>query len=313
MNNELPGLFKRHSGKVCKNIIRDRYLLLLIIPAAIYYIIFCYVPMYGAIIAFKDFSITKGILGSPWVGLKYFQQFFDSIYFFRLLRNTLLLNIYGLLWGFPIPIVFALLANEVHNISIKKIVQSVTYFPYFISVVVIVGMLNLFLQTETGIINILLKEIGINPQNFMGDTKWFRTIYIVSNIWQNFGFSSIIYIGTIAGIDPQLYESAKIDGADRFNQMRHITLPHLVPITIILLIINLGNILNVGFEKIILMYSPATYEAADVISTYAYRAGLVSAKYSFGAAVGLFNSVTNFILIILFNYISKKTTKIKLF
>jgi putative aldouronate transport system permease protein len=295
-----------------KDIIRDRYLLLLMLPVIAYYIIFHYVPMYGVTIAFKNFSAAKGILGSPWAGFKWFEQFFRSIYFSRIVRNTVLINVYGLLWGFPVPIIFALFLNELKDGVFRRSVQTISYLPHFISVVVVVGMIVNFLSPLDGIVNVALKAIGHEAINFMSEAKWFRTIYISSGIWQGFGWNSIIYLAAITSIDPTLYEAAEIDGASRLRKVWHITIPGILPTVIILLILNLGNIMSVGYEKIILMYSPATYETADVISTYVYRRGILNAEYSFGAAVGLFNSVINFLLIILVNRISKKITDIAL-
>lgn len=294
--------------KIWKRIKEERFLLLLVSPAVLYFIIFHYVPMYGILIAFKDFSITDGIIGSDWAGLKYFQQFFDSYYFWRLMRNTLLISFYSLIWAFPIPIIFALVLNEFRDGLFKRTVQTVTYFPHFISVVIVVGIMVNFLSPINGVINNLLDLFGINAINFMNDPGWFRTLFIGSNIWQEFGWGSIIYLAALAGINPELYEASKIDGANRWHQLIYITLPSIAPTIIILLILNVGQLMNVGFEKIILMYSPSTYETADVISTYVYRQGILSSQYSFGAAVGFFNSIINLILLVSANFISRKVT-----
>lgn len=297
--------------KFLKVLNRDKYLLLLLIPAIAYYIIFCYVPMYGAIIAFKDFIPTKGILGSEWVGLKWFQQFFGSVFFIRLLKNTFLLSLYSILWGFPVPILFALALNEIKDGPFKRITQTISYLPHFISIVVVVGLMVNMLA-PTGVLTGLIRDISGQEFNFMSNPKWFRTIYIGSSVWQEFGWNSIIYLAALSSIDVTLYEAARVDGATRLKQMIHITLPGIAPTIIVLLILSAGNILNVGFEKIILMYSPANYQTADVISTYVYRSGILQAQYSFGAAVGLFNSAANFLILILVNWISRNLSETSL-
>jgi putative aldouronate transport system permease protein len=289
---------------------KNRYLILMVAPVVVYYFIFSYIPMYGAIIGFKDFSPGKGILGSPWVGFHWFLAFFRSVYFGRLIGNTLLLSLLSLLFSFPVPIVFALLLNEVKSGVFKRAVQTVSYMPHFISLVVVVGIIVNFLSPTDGIVNSLLRGIGLEPVNFLGEPAWFRPLYIGSGIWQSFGWNSIIYMAALSSIDPQLYEASRIDGAGRWKQMLHVTLPGIRPTIVMLLILALGGLMNVGFEKIILMYNPSTYEVADVISTYVYRRGLLGAQYSFGAAVGLFNSVINFILLITVNRISKRVTDI---
>lgn len=294
-----------------RDIIRNKYIYLMIIPVIIYYILFHYKPMYGAIIAFKQFSPAKGILGSPWVGFKYFFRFFNDVYFIRILKNTFLISLYDLLWGFPAPILLALLLNEVKNKKFKKTVQTTTYLPHFISLVVVVGMLKDFVSTD-GIINDMILFFGGDRSNLLQFAKYFRTIYISSGIWQGIGWGSIIYLAALSGIDEQLYEAAMIDGAGKWKQTLHVTLPGITPTITIMLILRIGSLLNVGFEKIILMYSPTTYEVADVISTYTYRVGLMEFSWSYSAAVGLFNSVINFILLIVANTISKKVSETSL-
>ena len=287
---------------------RDRFLAFMILPVVLYYIVFCYLPMVGALIAFEDYSPGKGIFGSPWVGFENFQLFFGGVYFWRLLRNTLLISVYHLLWGFPVPIIFALMLNEFSNGVFKKTIQTVSYMPHFISLVVTCGMIINFLSPSTGILNIIIKNLGGKGINFLGYPKYFRTIYVASGIWQEFGWGSIIYIAALAGVDPEMYEAARIDGAGRFKQMVYITVPSISNTMIILLILNVGNIMSVGFEKINLLYTPSTYETADVISTYVYRMGLQSLQYSFSSAVGLFNSVINVILLVASNTIARKVT-----
>ncbi|MGB4369224.1 MAG: ABC transporter permease subunit [Caldicoprobacterales bacterium] len=308
MNRQVNQSYRR----LWRNIKKDKYLLLLVAPVIIYYFIFNYIPMYGAIIAFKDFSPGDSILFSKWVGLKWFREFFRSVYFGRLISNTFILSGLSLIFSFPVPIIFALLLNEVKRKHLKRVVQTVSYLPHFISLVVMVGIMSNFLSPSDGIINNFLRRLGMEPINFMGEPAWFRPLYIGSGIWQSFGWNSIIYMAALTSIDPQLYEAARIDGCNRWQEMRHITIPGLMPTAIMLLILALGNLMNVGFEKIILMYSPATYNVADVISTYVYRRGILSAQYSFGAAVGLFNSIINFILLITVNKISRRYTQIGL-
>ena len=296
-------------SRVVKNVKRDKFLIILVIPMIIYYIVFHYIPMYGVIIAFKDFSIRDGIIGSQWVGLENFKVFTSSIYFWRLLKNTFLMGVFQLLWGFPVPIIFALMLNEVRSFTYKRIVQTVSYMPHFISVVVIVGILVNFLSPNNGVINSILKSFGKDPVNFMYEVKWFRTLYIGSGIWQNFGWGSIIYIAAISNIEQSMYEAAHIDGADRFKQIIHITLPSLAPTIIMMFILRMGNIMSIGFEKILLMSSPATYEVSDVIATYTYRIGINGGDFSIGAAAGLFNSVINFIMLVAVNRISRKVSE----
>ena len=286
---------------------RNKLIYLLALPAIIYYIIYHYWPMYGAIIAFKDFSPTLGTFGSPWAGFKYFEQFFSSYYFVRILRNTLLISIYSILWSFPAPILLALLMNEIQHNGFKRTVQTVTYLPHFISTVVICGMLIDFCNTR-GLFNYFVELLGGTPFNFLMETSLFRTIYIGSGIWQEAGWGSIIYLAALTSIDASLYEAARIDGAGRFKQMLYITLPGIMPTIVIMLILRMGSIMNVGFEKVMLLYNPTTYEVADVISTFVYRKGIVEANYSYSAAVGLFNSVINFMMIIVANWVSRKLT-----
>jgi putative aldouronate transport system permease protein len=291
---------------------RDKFLLVLIAPVLLYYLVFQYLPMYGLVIAFKDFSSAKGILGSPWAGLKWFESFVNSIYFFRTFRNTVLISLYSILWGFPIPVIFAIFLNEVKGSRFKRFVQTASYLPHFISVVVIAGMVLTFVSTQGGIVNRIIELLGGRQIAFMNEPGWFRTIYVASGVWQNFGWNSIIYLAAIATIDPQLYEAARIDGASRLRQIAHVTIPSILPTVIILLILDVGSIMDVGFEKIILLYSPVTYETADVISTYIYRRGIIQSQFSLGAAVGMFNSIINLIVLISFNWISRKVSQTSL-
>ncbi|MCM3747868.1 ABC transporter permease subunit [Paenibacillus pasadenensis] len=305
---------KRESAleRLRKNTSRDKFLVLLVLPSVIYFIVFHYVPMYGILMAFKDFSPSQGIWNSPWVGLKWIREFFDSIYSFRLIKNVLLLNLYGLLWGFPAPIIFALLLNEIRRNVFKRVVQTVSYMPHFISVVVIAGMTITFLSPNDGIVNVMLDKLGLARINFLSEVDWFRTIYISTDVWASFGYSSILYLAALAAIDPQLYEAARIDGASRFRQLLHVTLPGIAPTIIILLLLQLGRMMSVGFEKIILLYNPSTYEVSDVISSYVYRIGLVGGEFSFAAAVDLMNATINFALIVTFNWLSRRLTQTSL-
>jgi putative aldouronate transport system permease protein len=299
-------------ARLRRRIWADRYLYLMIAPVIAYYLIFHYAPMYGTIIAFKDFSPGKGITGSPWVGFENFRDFFGSFYFTRILRNTILLSLNTLVWGFPIPIIFAMLLNELRNRYVKRTVQTVSYLPHFISVVVVTGMMTSFLAPNGGVINKLLGVVGVGQIDFLSQPGYFRSLYVSSEIWQGFGWGAIIYLAALAGIDPSLYEAAEVDGASRWQKAIFITLPGLLPVTVILLILNMGNVMSVGFEKILLLYNPATYETSDVIQTYIYRRGIVSSDFSLAAAIGLFNSTINLILLLSVNWIARKWSETSL-
>lgn len=293
-----------------RKIKRDKYLIFMVLPVVIYFLIFSYFPLYGVTIAFKDYSISRGILGSPWAGTKYFQQFFFSPYFPRLIRNTLLISVYSLLWGFPIPILFAVALNEFKKGKFKSVVQTVSYLPHFVSMVVICGILINILSPQGGVINSFLGKLTGKTYNFLGEPSYFRSIYVGSGIWQEFGWDSIIYMAAITGITEDLYEAAKIDGAGRLKQIWYITLPGIKSTIITILILSLGNMMSVGYEKIILLYSPSTYETADVISSYVYRMGLLNQRYSYGGAVGLFNSVINIVILCACNVVGKKVFEV---
>lgn len=280
----------------------------MLLPVVVWYGIFCYAPMYGAIIAFKDYSIGRGIIESPWVGFKHFISFFRDINFLRVVKNTFLINIYDIIWGFPAPIIMALLLNEVRNQHFKKSVQTLTYLPYFISMVVVCGIIVDFTSTD-GIINQLISHLGFEKVNLLSRSEYFRTIYISSGIWQNVGWGSIIYLAALTNINPELYEAAIIDGAGKWKQLIHITLPGIASTIIVLLILRMGSIMSVGFEKIILLYNPLTYETADVISSYVYRRGLLNVDYSYSTAIGLLNSVVNFAFLVASNWLSKRNTE----
>jgi putative aldouronate transport system permease protein len=293
---------------------RDKYLLLMMLPGIAYFIVFQYLPLYGIIIAFKDFSVGKGITGSPWITplFKHFDQFFGSYYFGRLIRNTFLISVYSLVWGFPLPIIFALALNELKPGLFKKTIQTISYMPHFISTVVVAGLMINVLSPSNGLVNNIIASLGGKRIAFLQETSWFRSIYVGSGVWQGFGWGSIIYLAALSGIDPQLYEAAKLDGAGRWKQMWHISLPGISNTIIILLIMNLGNMLRVGYEKLILLYSTSVYEVGDVISTYVYRSGLLDKQYSFASAVGLFNSVVSLVLLITFNRLSKKVSEVSI-
>jgi putative aldouronate transport system permease protein len=292
--------------------IRDRYLLLLFLPVFAYYVIFFYLPMPGMLIAFKDYLPGNGLFGGTWVGLKWFKAFFESQFFWRLLRNTFLLAFYPLLFGFPIPILFALCVTEIRSPKARAAAQTASYLPYFISSVVVAGMIVNFLSLSDGIVNGIISRLGGRKVNFMMDPKWFRTIFTASGVWQSFGFNSIIYIAAIMGIDPELYDAGRIDGVNKFQEARRITLPCLKPTIFILLILALGGILSVGFEKVYLLYNGATYETADVISTYVYRQGIESQNFGYATAVGLFNSVISFAIVYAANRLSRRANDMSL-
>lgn len=264
--------------------------------------------MFGNIIAFQDYSIAKGITGSDFVGFENFISFFKSYNFWDLLRNTVLLNVYGLIFGFPAPIILALLLNEVRSKRFKKAAQTITYMPHFISVVVAVSMVLTFLSSD-GLFSVIRQELGMGPLSFMTEPKYFRSVFTLAGIWQNTGFSSIVYLAALSAVDQELYEAAKVDGAGRWKQLLHVTLPGIAPTIIIMLIMRIGQMLSIGYEKIILMYNPTIYETADVISTYVYRRGLLDGDYGFATAVGMFNSLINLLLLITANRVSKKMTE----
>ncbi|WP_420852115.1 ABC transporter permease [Paenibacillus hamazuiensis] len=281
-------------------------LYLFLIPTLAYFILFHYVPMYGVQIAFKNFIAVKGISGSPWVGFDHFERFFASYQFMTVLRNTLGISLYELLVAFPAPIALALLLNQVTSERFKKFVQTVTYAPHFISVVVVVGMLYLFLSPKHGLVNIALQGLGMEPIYFMAKAEWFKTIFVFSGIWQNLGWATIIYLAALSGVNPDLHEAAVVDGATKVQRIRHIDLPSIMPTIMILLILNVGHMMSVGFEKVYLMQNQLNVDSSEVIQTYVYKSGLLNAQFSYSAAIGLFNSVVNFILLITVNQLAKK-------
>jgi putative aldouronate transport system permease protein len=293
---------------------KHKALYLLMLPGILYYLLFKYVPMYGIVIAFQNYSIGRGMLGSKFVGLDHFIEFFvntpDS---WKLIRNTVMLNVYDLLFHFPAPIVLALLFHELRIQWFKRLVQSISYMPHFLSTVVIAGIIVTFLSPSTGIVNhLLVKGFGIEPVLFLGLPEWFRTIYVGSEIWQKIGWGTILYLAAISGVDPTLYEAAKIDGANRLQQVRHITFIGMVPVMIILFVLNLGHFMESGFQKILLLYNSMNYETSDVINTFVYRRGILDADFSFATAVGLFQSAIGFILVVLANRIVRKYSETSL-
>lgn len=286
----------------------NKGLYLMVLPVIAYYVIFHYKPMYGAIIAFKDFNPLLSIAKSPWVGFKHFSDFFSGYYFWRTLKNTLVISVNTLVFGFPAPIIFALLLNELRNRYFKRTVQTITYMPHFISLIVICGMIKEFTM-DAGAITQFLGFFGFGKSTLLYKPGAFVPIYVLSEIWQQVGWESIIYLAALSSIDLEQYEAAAIDGAGRWKQMIHVTLPGIMPTVMVLLILRVGRLLSVGYEKIILLYNPAIYQTADVISSFVYRKGLQEFNWSYASAVGIFNSVINLTLLIIANWLSKKTNK----
>ncbi|MCM3337435.1 ABC transporter permease subunit [Paenibacillus sp. MER TA 81-3] len=318
--NTMSLLRDDHERRICeirhirvrsdKNLLRKlnqtKYLWLLFLPCLLYYVVFKYAPMFGIVISFKDYNLFKGIQESAWVGWKYYRMFFENPDFMKLMRNTLLLGVYNLAFGFPAPIVLAVLLNEVKHSLFKRFVQTVSYLPHFISNVVVASMVVMFLSPTGGILHELLKWFGAANANVMMEPEWFRTVYVASEIWQHAGWETIIYLAALTTIDPVLYEAADMDGAGRFRKLWHVTLPGIRPTIIILLILNIGKVLEIGFEKVFLLYNPATYETADIIGTYVYRVGLVQGNYSYATAIDLFMGIISLIFVIAANTISRR-------
>ncbi|CAM3272190.1 ABC transporter permease subunit [Paenibacillus lupini] len=299
-------------SRLFKQIARRYDLYLMLLLPIVWYLIFQYGPLYGLQIAFKDFNPAKGIAGSDWVGFEHFTRFFDSYYFWRLLWNTVSINLFSLLIAFPIPILLALIIQELPSKGFSKWLQNITYLPHFISVVVIVGMLQLLLSPKSGPVNGLIEAFGGTPIRFLEEASWFKPIFISSNIWQNMGWQSIMYIAALIGINPQLYEAAKMDGASRLRRIWHISLPGIVPVIVILLILDIGHFMNIGFEKVLLMQNSLNIEKSDVISTFVYTTGILKGEYSYTAAIGLFNSVINLVLLLVVNRFARKLSETSL-
>lgn len=297
---------RKNKRSVLKRIKRHWQLYLVILLPMAYIIIFKYIPMLGTQIAFKDYNVIKGIWGSQWVGMKYFQQFFESPNFWLYINNTLGISLYGIAIGFPAPIILAIALNEIRNGRFKKTVQMATYAPYFISTVVMVSIIIMSLLPGVGLLSKFADMLGVENTNFMGIPKLFKTIYVTSDVWQFTGYSAVIYMAALAGVNPELYESAKVDGASRLQKIWNIDIPGLIPVSVILLILSVGNIMKLGAEKLLLMQNMLNLSSSEVISTYVYKVGLLNASYSFSAAIGIFNSLVNLFLLLLVNRIAKK-------
>ncbi|MDY3367044.1 MULTISPECIES: ABC transporter permease [Zhenhengia] len=289
-----------------ENVLKCWQLYAFLLPALVILILFSYVPMYGVQLAFRDYNPIMGITGSPWVGFEHFTRFFNSYQFKQLIGNTLILSLYSLIVGFPIPIILALALNQVKNSKFKKLVQTVTYAPHFISVVVLVGMLGIFFSVNGGLVNEVIKLFGGEPKLFMGEVKYFRHMYVWSGIWQSMGWSAVIYLAALSGVSPELHEAATVDGATKLQRIWNIDLPTILPTIVTLLILNCGSVMSMGFEKAFLMQNPLNMENSEIIATYVYKMGLINAEYGFSTAVGLFNSIINCILLVTVNKVSKK-------
>ncbi|WP_300768283.1 sugar ABC transporter permease [uncultured Acetatifactor sp.] len=292
--------------RLWKNMKKNWILYVMIAPVAVYYIVFAYTPMYGILLAFKNYKVKLGILGSPWVGLDHFQRFFSAYNFKQLIGNTVGISVYSLIIGFPIPIVFALMLNYLTHNRLKKVVQMVSYAPYFISTVVICGMITIFMAPDTGILNVIRGFFGLESVNFLAKPEWFKSIYVWTGVWQGMGWSSIIYISALAGVDYEMHEAAIVDGATKIQRMIHVDLPSIKPTILMLLILQMGSIMNVGFEKVYLLQNTLNKSAASVISTYVYEVGLINSDYGYSTAVGLFNSLINLGLVVAANQLSKR-------
>ncbi len=302
-----PTIPPRGKGaRLLRKLLRQWELHLLALPVLIYFAVFEYSPMYGVQIAFKNFMASMGIWGSPWIGFDHFERFYNSFYFWRLFGNTLGIGVYELVVGFPLPILLALMLNEIRAAWFRKTVQTLTYAPHFLSTVVVVGMLTIFLAPDNGLINRILGLLGVESIAFLTEPSWFKTIYVLSEAWQSMGWNSIIYLAALTSVDPQQHEAAAIDGAGRLRRIWHINLPALAPTIVILLILNAGRVLSVGFEKVFLMQNALNMPASDVIATYVYRTGILGAQYSYSAAIGLLNAVVSFILLVTVNAAARR-------
>ena len=301
-----------HTG--LRKVLHSWQLYVLLIPALVWAAVFAYYPMYGLIIAFKDYKIRVGILNSPWANPigKYFQQFFSTSIAINAIRNTIVISLESIVFAFPIPVIFALLLNQIQNIRARKLIQTISYAPYFMSNVVVVSIITVFFSAN-GVINNIIMSMGGKTVYFTSLPQWFRFLYISSNIWQSMGFNAVIYIATLTGISPEYYEAARVDGANRWQLIRYIDIPMIMPTVILMLILQIGNIMNVGYEKAYLMQNGSNTVVSELISTYVYKVGLQTAQYSFATAVGLFNSVVNFIILIIANIIAKKASDISIF
>lgn len=292
---------------------KEKHLILLSIPGVMIVFVFSYIPIAGLLMAFQRYQLGDVIiLGSEWIGLKHFYDFINGPYFYRVMRNTILLNLYSLLFGFPAPILLALLFDEIRSKIFKSVVQTISYLPHFITIVVIVGLMKIILGLD-GVVNSTLGYMGMQSINFFNEPSWFRTLYVTSGIWQSVGFSTILYLAVLTTVNQEVVEAATVDGANRFQRVLYLKIPILIPLITLLLILNIGHLVSSGFEKVYLMYNPLTYETADVIATYVYRRGIEGAQYSFATAVGLFNSIINFILLMFANRLANKTNQTSLY
>nr|WP_116191230.1 ABC transporter permease subunit [Paenibacillus taihuensis] len=298
-------------NRFLREFVQQKYLYLMVLPGFLIVLVFAYFPMYGVLVAFKDYNVAKGIWGSEWVGFKYFKQFLDNPMALRTIKNTLILGAYGLVFGFPAPIVLALLLNEIRHTAFKKFVQTVSYFPHFISTVIIVGMIKEFTSLD-GLFNQITGLFGLEPINFMTESKYFRALFIGSGIWQGIGWGTILYLAALSNADPTLYDVASIDGANRWQKIRNISIPAIMPTIIILFIMSVGGILGTDFMKVLLMYNPSTYEKADVIDTYVYRLGIEGGRFEYAAAVGLMLSAVSFLFVLITNRLSRKYSETSL-
>ena len=294
-------------GRVKRELKKNYELYIMFIPVLLFYVLFCYKPMYGLLMAFQNYKPSLGIMGSEWVGFRHFTNFFNSFYFGRLIKNTLIISVSTIVFEFPAPIILALLLNELRSNKFKRVVQTISYLPHFISLVVICGMIKQF-TLENGLVNDLIAFFGGTRSNLLNNPSAFVPIYVISDIWTKIGWGSIIYLAALSGISPELYEAAGLEGAGRFQQMWHVTLPGLLPTIVVMFVLRMGSVLTVGYEKIILLYNPMTMSTADVISSYVYRKGLQEQNWSFSTAVSLFNSVINLILLYSSNQLSKRVT-----
>ncbi|MNI03742.1 putative multiple-sugar transport system permease YteP [compost metagenome] len=297
---------------MAQKMIKHKYLLLMFLPCLLYYILFKYVPMFGIVISFKNYNPFVGVMGSEWVGFKYYFMFFDNPDFLKLLRNTFLLGMYKLIFGFPAPIVLALLLNELKNMAFKRFVQTISYLPHFISNVIVASMVVMFLSPSGGIVNKLIEAVGFEKINFMLMPDMFRSVYVLSEIWQHVGWETILYLAALTSIDPMLYEASEMDGASRLRKLWHITLPGIAPTIVILLILNVGKVIEIGFEKVFLLYNAATYETADILSTYVYRVGLMQGNFSYASAIDVFTGLVSLVFIVSTNYASRKLSETSL-
>lgn len=304
-----PSVSKGDLATYRKQFKKSLPLYLLLLPSLVLLLVFSYYPMYGLVIAFKDYSPSLGFSGSPWVGFKHFSQFFHSYQFGLTIKNTLAISLYSIFIGFPLPIAIALLSNQLRSEKFKKVFQVTTYFPHFISVMVVVGMILIFFSPETGIVANLFRLLGLTFPNILANTSFFKDIYVWSDVWQHSGWDSIVYIAALASIDPTYYEAADMDGASRFQKIVHIDIPHLIPTMVVLLILRAGGFLSVGFEKVLLLQNPLNLASSEIISTYVYKMGLQSFQYSLSTAIGLFNTLVNLVILLTVNWLAKKYTE----